>query len=177
MEIKATEVSIFPTSKLVPYHKNANIHTDEQIDELINLINVHGHRDPLIVDRKQNENGQHEVMAGCGRLQAAIKAGWENLPVIFQDFKSETEKYTFMVSHNAINSSNWGGGLDFSKINADISELGPFDISELGIKDFLVDPIEKIDLDFSDKNKEIDTENFGNDLQHQCPKCGFEFNE
>jgi hypothetical protein len=31
--------------------------------------------------------------------------------------------------------------------------------------------------DLSDKNKEIDLDNFGNDLQHTCPSCGFQFNE
>jgi len=81
-----------------------------------------------------------------------------------------------MVSHNAVSSHGWGGGLNLSKINLDIEDLGPdFDIGLLAIKNFVIEPMEK--LDYSDKNSEIDTENFGNDLQHTCPKCGLEFNE
>lgn len=146
MEIKAKEIVLFPTENLQPYHLNANDHTDEQINKIVELIEFYGHRDPLIVDFNKNSNGKHEVIAGCGRLAAANKVGWDKLPVVFQSFKSEEEKYGFMVSHNAINSSNWGGGLNLSKINSDIAEFGPeLEIEMLAIKDFVIEPAE-IDL-------------------------------
>lgn len=176
MEIRAKEITLFPTIKLSKYPKNVNTHTEEQINKIISLIDFYGHRDPLIVDSDIQQDGTHWVMAGNGRLEAANKAGWENLPIIFQKFKSEEEKYGFMVSHNAINANNWGGGLNLSQINVDIVDLGPdLDIEMLAIKDFKLDVCEL--NDYSDKNKEIDVDNFGNDLQHTCPKCGFEFNE
>ena len=150
-----------------------NKHTPEQIDRLVKLIEYQGFRDPIIVQK-----GTNIIAAGHGRIEAARKMGIREVPVIFQEFENEAQFYAFVVSHNAINSNNWGGGLDLGQINQDFLDLGPeLDVEMLGIKDFEIEPIEKIDLDFSDKNKEIDTENFGNDLQHQCPKCGFEFNE
>lgn len=146
MEIKAKEITLFPTNKLSEYPKNVNVHTKEQIDKIIQLIDFYGHRDPLIVDSDIQPDGTHWVMAGNGRLAAANKAGWENLPIIFQKFNSEEEKYGFMVSHNAVSSSGWGGGLDLAKINTDIIDLGPdFDIDFLGIKDFVIEPIEKFE--------------------------------
>lgn len=146
MDIKAKEITLFPTSKLSEYPRNANKHTDEQINKIIQLIEFYGHRDPLIVDADTQPDGTHWVLAGNGRLQAAKKAGWDNLPCVFQVFKSDEEKYGFMVSHNAVSASSWGGGLDLSQINTDIIDLGPdFDIDLLGIKDFVIEPSE-IDL-------------------------------
>lgn len=145
MEIKAKEITLFPTIKLSEYPKNANQHTQEQIDKIIQLIDFYGHRDPLIVDADIQPDGTHWVMAGNGRLQASRKAGWDNLPIIFQKFNSEEEKYGFMVSHNAVSSSGWGGGLDLSKINTDLIDLGPdFDVDLLGIKDFVIEPMDGV---------------------------------
>lgn len=151
MEIKAKEITLFPITKLSHYPKNANIHSEAQIDKIIQLIDFYGHRDPLIVDADQQPDGTHWVMAGNGRLLAAHKANWENLPIIFQKFNSEEEKYGFMVSHNAVSSSGWGGGLDLSKINSDIVEFGPdLNIDMLGLKDFALEPLEKFELDEDD---------------------------
>ena len=148
MEIKAKEITLFPITKLSHYPKNANIHSEAQIDKIIQLIDFYGHRDPLIVDADQQPDGTHWVMAGNGRLLAAHKANWENLPIIFQKFNSEEEKYGFMVSHNAVSSSGWGGGLDLSKINSDIVEFGPdLNIDMLGLKDFKIDPSENFNID------------------------------
>lgn len=146
MEIKATEIILFPITKLSEYPLNANEHTSEQIDKIIELGEHYGFRDPLIVDKDLQPDGTHWVLAGNGRLQAARKAGWENLPIILQPFKSDAEKYGFMVSHNAVSSTGWGGGLDLAKINTDISQFGPeLDVEMLAIKDFVIDPSE-IDL-------------------------------
>ena len=170
MEIKAREITLFPTSKLSEYPRNANKHTDEQIDKIIELIEFYGHRDPLIVDADVRPDGTHWVLAGNGRLMASKKAGWDNLPCVFQKFKSEEEKYGFMVSHNAVSSSGWGGGLDLSKINEDIVDFGPeLDIDMLGIKEFTIEPVEKFEMEDElrdDMNKKFILEiTFPNDME------------
>ena len=143
MQVKAKEITLLPISKLSTYPKNANEHTEEQIDRLIQLVEFYGNRDPIIVDHDVQPDGTHWVIAGNGRLLAARKAGWETLPAIIQKFKSDDEKYGFMVSHNAINASQWGGGLDLSLINLELQNLGPdFDLENLGIKDFKLDLVE-----------------------------------
>ena len=170
MEIKAKEITLFPTVKLSEYPKNANIHSEEQIDKIISLVEFYGHRDPLIVDADIQADGTHWVMAGNGRLKSANKAGWENLPVIFQKFKSEEEKYGFMVSHNAVSSSGWGGGLSLEKINYDIKDFGPeLDIDMLAIKEFTIEPLEKFEMEDElkeDMNKKYLLEiTFPNDME------------
>lgn len=141
MEIKSKQIEIVSVDSLVPYDKNMNKHTKEQIERLIKLIEYQGFRDPLIVQK-----GTNVVVAGNGRLEAAKVMGLKEVPVTFQEFENEAQLYSFVVSHNAINSNNWGGGLDLSMINKEMLDLGPdLDIEMLGIKDFVIEPIEKFE--------------------------------
>jgi hypothetical protein len=157
--------------KIIPNPKNPNNHPADQIERLAKVIEYQGQRHPLIISKRSGF-----LVVGHGRLEAIKKLGWEKIAVSYQDFENEAQEYSFVVSDNAI--ASWSE-LDLSAINNEMLDLGPdFDIDLLGIKDFSIDPIDKYAMDdYSEKNKEIDTDNFGNDLQHQCPKCGFEFNE
>lgn len=139
--IKSKEITLVKIDDLVPYSKNMNKHTPEQIDRLVKLIEYQGFRDPIIAQK-----GTNVVAAGHGRLEAARKMGMKEVPVTYQEFENEAQFYAFVVSHNAINSNNWGGGLDLGQINQDFLDLGPeLDIDMLGIKDFVIEPIEKLD--------------------------------
>jgi hypothetical protein len=145
MEIKSKEITLVPLSKLSEYPLNANEHTEEQINKLCELIEFYGFRDPLIVDRQLREDGTHWVMAGNGRFQAAKKMGIDNIPVVFQDFKSDDERYGFMVSHNSINASNWGGGLELKKINLQLEQFPELNTEMLAIKEFTISPLVELD--------------------------------
>lgn len=141
MDIKSEKIELVGVDTLIPYSKNMNKHTPDQIDRLIKLIEYQGFRDPLIVQK-----GTNIIAAGHGRWEAAKKMGLKEIPVVYQEFDSEAQFYSFVVSHNAINSSNWGGGLDLSQINIDLAVLGPeLDIDILGIKDFTIEPMENLD--------------------------------
>ena len=82
-----------------------------------------------------------------------------------------------MVSDNEVARH---ASLDTESMLTDLDELEfkveELDFEELGLIDFKMPEILEPE-DLSDKNKEIDTDNFGNDLEHTCPKCGFSFNE
>lgn len=170
-KIESKDIQLVDESKLVLNPKNMNSHSKEQIERLQKLIEFQGFRNPIIVS---NRTGF--VVAGHGRIEAARNMGMSLVPVMYQDFDNEAQEYAYMVSDNAI--ASWSE-LDLSKVNIEMLDFGPeFDVDTLGIKDFSIEPVEKYEMDdYSDKNKEIDTDNFGNDLEHQCPKCGFEFNE
>ena len=140
MEIKSKEIELVPINNLVPYEKNMHIHSDEQIDRLCELIRYQGFRSPLIVQK-----GTNRVACGHGRLMACKKLGLEKVPVIYQEFESEEQFYAYVVSDNAIGKDTWAQ-LDLSQINTDIIDFGPeLDIDMLGLKDFVVEPIEKLD--------------------------------
>jgi len=167
MEIKSNEISIVNIEELIPYSRNSNKHPEAQIERLCKIIEYQGFRNPLIVQK-----GTNIIAAGHGRFEAAKKLGYKKLPVIYQEFENEAQFFAYTVADNAI--AEWAE-LDKNLILEEI-ELLDLDIDLLGIKNFEIPEILEPE-DLSDKNKEIDTDNFGNDLEHTCPKCGFEFNE
>jgi len=138
MEIKTKEIKIVDIDLLTENPKNNNTHPDDQIERLAKLITHTGFRNPLVVS---NRSGF--VLCGHGRIAAAKKAGMKELPVIYQDFKDEAEEYAYMTADNAIH--NWSS-IDLAKVNSEMLDLGPdFDIDMLGIKDFVIEPIEKFE--------------------------------
>lgn len=155
MEIKANEITQVNVSELIPYEKNMNKHTPEQIDRLIKLIEYQGFRDPLIVQK-----GTNVIAAGHGRWEAAKKMGLEKVPVTYQEFENEAQFYAFVVSHNAIAKDSWTS-LDLSQVNMEMLDLGPdFDIDMLGIKDFVIEPIEGLMPELSGETPECQQVSF-----------------
>jgi hypothetical protein len=143
MGIEAREIKIVPISEIKPSPRNRNTHPLAQIERLAKIIEKNGFRTPLIVS---NQSGH--LVAGHGRLEAARMAGMVELPVIFQDFESEEQEFQHGVACNAL--QLWSE-LDLSGINADIAELGPFDLDLLGLRNFTVDVADKEPLTMADK--------------------------
>lgn len=138
MNIYCKYDALVPLKDLKPHPKNRNKHPDEQIDRLAKLYEYHGVRHPIIVSKLSGY-----IVVGHGRKAAALKAGLKEFPVVYQDFADETAEYAFIQSDNAI--ASWSE-LDLSAINSDIIDLGPdFDLDMLGIRDFVLEPIEKLD--------------------------------
>ena len=138
--IQSNEIEIVSINTPIPYEKNMHVHSDEQIDRLIKLIEYQGFRNPLVLQR-----GTNRIACGHGRLIAAKRIGMKTVPVIYQDFESEAQFYSYVVSDNAIGKNEWAS-LDLGKINTEILELGPdFDVENLGIMDFTIEPVEKFD--------------------------------
>lgn len=137
-DIKAKEISIIDIDRIVPNPKNNNKHNPEQLKQLVKIIKVQGFRSPLTIS---NRSGF--LAAGHLRLDAARKLGYTKLPVIFQDFESEAEEYAHLTADNAIAAQS---SLDLSMVNLAMLDFGPdFDLDLLGIKDFVIEPIEKFE--------------------------------
>lgn len=138
MKVKAESITMVDPKQLILNPKNNNKHPKEQIDRLVKLIEFQGFRNPVIVS---NRTGF--VVAGHGRIEAAKKLRLKEVPVIYQDFTDEAQEYAYLTSDNAI--ASWAE-LDLSMVNQEMLDLGPdFDIDMLGIKDFVVEPIEKFE--------------------------------
>ncbi len=158
MDIKSKEIQIVKTSDIKMRKNNRNKHGQDQIERLAELFKYHGFRNPIIVS---NQSG--EIVAGNGRYLAALRAGLKEIPVIYQDFDSMEQEYSYHVSDNGI--SAWAD-LDLSGINADLEFLGPdFDIDMLGIHNFTLDLAEKsFDPSLDDEPEEK--------TEKTCPHCG-----
>jgi DNA modification methylase len=138
VEIKATSIVMVPINKIIPNDKNNNKHSKEQKERAKKIFSETGFRKPLTIS---NRSGK--LIAGHLRLEVAKELGAKELPCLFQDFKDEAEEYAHMTADNAL--ASWSE-LDLSMVNSSILDLGPdFDIDMLGIKDFVIEPIEKFE--------------------------------
>jgi hypothetical protein len=118
--------------KIIPNPKNPNKHPEEQIERLSKIIEYQGQRHPLIISKRSGF-----LVVGHGRLEAIKKLGWEQIAVSYQDFDSEAQEYSFVVSDNAI--ASWSE-LDLGEVSSEMLDLGPdFDIDLFGIENFVID--------------------------------------
>lgn len=102
------------------------------------MIQYAGIRSPIVVS-----NLSQCIVKGHGTVEALKELGQPKAPVVYQDFESEEQEYAYIQGDNAI--AAWAY-LDLSGINKDIIDLGPdFDIDLLGIKDFVLEPADKLD--------------------------------
>jgi hypothetical protein len=159
MIVHCTDVKMVPISNLKPHPKNRNSHPKEQIERLAQILKYQGWRYPVKVS---NRSGF--ITSGHGRVEAARLLGWAQVPVSFQDYQTEEQEYADTIADNAV--ASWSE-LDLSGVNADIGDLGPFDIDLLGIKDFTVDP----SYQFDEPDPKNDPSLKESELQ-KCPNCG-----
>lgn len=156
MKLQAEDIELININKLKPYSRNRKKHSKAQIDRLKKLMAYQGNRVPMIVDRATNE-----VISGNGRLQALKELGEKEVPVIFQEFEDEDQRYAFSISDNAVGLM---GELDLAAISFDMGDMDPsFDIDHLGIAGFTLDVAEKTE----GKPAEVKTVT--------CPACGAQF--
>jgi hypothetical protein len=168
MKINCEYKELVDVHKLVPHVRNANRHPQKQIDILAKLIDFQGWRLPIIVSKRSGF-----VVAGHGRLEAAKKLGHEKVPVSYQEFESEAQEFAFLISDNK--SSALAEHDDAFMIEG-IKDLGldvDFDLDLLALPDF---SFESISPEIKNTGAELDVDSFDN-FQHQCPKCGFEWND
>lgn len=161
------QIENIKTSDLVPYARNARQHSDSQIASIIASIREFGFTQPILIDRLNT------VIAGHGRLAAAQKMEMETVPVIRLEHLTDTQRraYTLIDNQLALNST-W----DTEMLKIEIEELDnlQFDVDLLSfpdIDDILKETITKT----GEGSKELNESDFS-EFDHQCPKCGFEFN-
>src|ERR1700757_1036486 len=87
--VKLTDLKLHP--------KNTNIHTQEQIVRLSQILKYQGWRYPIKVS---NQSGY--VTSGEGRYLASRLNEWVDAPVSFQDYEDETQELADLTSDNAI---------------------------------------------------------------------------
>ena len=95
--------------------------------------------------------------------------GWSRVAVNYQQFRDDAQRYAHMTADNAI--GTWSD-LDLKDINQVFTDFGPeFNVDMLGIEDFIVEPIDKLDSinDILQESKPKDSKEI------ECPNCGERF--
>lgn len=94
MSKTTTEMQLISVDKLVPYVNNARTHSAEQILKLRSSLREFGFVNPIIIDREFN------VIAGHGRLMAAKEEGLTEVPCVFADYLTDTQKKAYILADN-----------------------------------------------------------------------------
>lgn len=115
-----------PTDELVPYARNAKVHTNEQIDQIVKSIEEFGFNDPIAV--WHNEDGAMEIIEGHGRVMAAKKLGLDVLPVVTLDHLTNEQRRAYTHVHNQLTMNT---GWDLETLSFDLDELD-FDFEDFG---------------------------------------------
>jgi hypothetical protein len=130
-EWPAKSVSMQKTESLSPYDRNSRVHSERQIDQIVNSIREFGFTIPVLVDEKSM------LIAGHGRVMAAQKMGLEEIPVMVATKWTDQQKRAYVIADNKLTeNSTWDEELlkseikqlEFEEYNLDF--LG-FDVDEL----------------------------------------------
>ena len=155
-------VEHWEVSKLKPYEKNPRIITESGLEQLKKSFDEIGMAQPI------NINTDGTVLSGHARLMQLKAEGITSVDVYVPDRElTAKQEEAVVIRMNRSVIGKWDMDLLAEEFEIeDLKEWG-FDESEFS----------RNEEDLSGKNKEIDTTAMGSDMEHVCPRCGFEFNE
>lgn len=123
-----------PTRLLQPSKRNARSHSKKQVSQIEAAIRQFGFRGAILIDEK------NIVIAGHGRLAAAISMDLEMLPCIRVTGLSDTKKRALMLADNKI-ASNAGWDMEMLAFELEDLSEADFDLSAMGFDQVEVDNI------------------------------------
>ena len=121
-------IETWPLAKLQPYAKNAKVHGADQVAKIAASMAEFGWTVPCLVA----EDG--ELIAGHGRVMAAIKLGLTEAPVIVLGHLSEAQRRAYRIADNKLTEL---GGWDEALLSAELQDLltEDYDLSLIGFDD------------------------------------------
>lgn len=162
----ADRIKRLKTNDLIPYARNARLHTNAQVDQLANAIRRFGFTNPIIV------TADGEIIAGHGRVMAARRLGLEEVPgVVIADGEwtdEDRRAYRIWDNQSAL-LSEWSP--EMLRIELSSLKLQDYDLNLTGFDDkALVTYLAGVNAtppeQFPGVGEDIATE-------HSCPKCGY----
>ncbi len=123
-----------PIKDLAPYTNNSRTHSEEQVEQIAASIREFGFTNPILTD------GKDGIIAGHGRLAAAVKAGFSQVPCIELSGLTEAQKRAYVIADNKL-ALNAGWNLDNLRI--EMTALAALDV-DLGLTGFSDDEIAKL---------------------------------
>ena len=126
-------------TELIPYVKNSRTHSDDQVAQIAASIKEFGWTNPILVD------GDNGIIAGHGRLMAARKLGYKDVPTIELADLTETQKKAYIIADNRL-ALNAGWDNEMLKLEFDdLAEMG-FDLELTGFSLDEIDALNPVEL-------------------------------
>ena len=159
------EIKNIKINDLVPYERNAKIHSEYQLDLISRSIKEFGFINPVLIDEDKN------VIAGHGRIEAAKLLGMKEVPTITIEGLTEVERRAYILADNKLSElAEW----DEKLVAAELKELKESNF-ETDITGFLYDDM---DLSFLDADNDMKNPKQPSEKKHcECPRCKCVFNK
>jgi len=162
--VKITQKKV---TELIPYVNNSRTHSDEQIAQIAASIKEFGWTNPILVD------GSNGIIAGHGRLLAARKLGYEEVPTIELADLTETQKKAYIIADNRL---ALNAGWDNEMLALELGEIGELGF-DLDLTGFNAEEIQALHMPYFEPGTEEDQGKL-DELDPKwiaCPHCGKEF--
>lgn len=131
------EYKTVKVANLVPYARNSRTHSAEQVAQIAASIREFGFTNPLLIDE------QGGIIAGHGRLLAAQKLGFDEVPAITLQGLSDAQKKAYVIADNKL-ALNAGWDDEMLRVEfMELQEMG-FDLELTG---FSLDEIAGLQID------------------------------
>ena len=104
-----------PVDSLVPYAQNARTHSEDQVSQIAASIEEFGFTNPVLVD------GAAEIIAGHGRVLAALQLGLDKVPCIVLGHLTKAQKRAYVLADNKL---ALNAGWDDVLLSAGLIEVG-----------------------------------------------------
>ena len=129
--------------KLIPYKYNARTHSEKQINMIADSIREYGFINPVLIDQDYN------IIAGHGRILGAKVLGMTEVPCLFVEDLTETQKRAYIIADNKLSLE---AGWDIEILTKELSELDNLNF-DLELTGFSLDELKELEI----KNIDIDT--------------------
>lgn len=96
-KIRCRYTALQDPKDLHPHPNNPNVHPPKQIEMFIAILGFSGWRRPITVSTRSNF-----VTKGHGALEAALAAGYTEVPVEYQDYDSDEQELSDIVADNTL---------------------------------------------------------------------------
>src|SRR3984893_6459872 len=128
MHPMAQRIELWSIDKLIPYARNPRIHSEAQVRQIAASIAEFGFNNPILVDTKAG------IIAGHGRLLAARKLQFTEVPIVVLDHLTEAQKRAYVIPDNQL---ALNAGWDEALLAAELAALQQedFNLGLIGFED------------------------------------------
>ena len=124
----AKKIEQWPLARLRPYERNARTHSPEQVAQIAASIQEFGFTNPILVGEDDG------IIAGHGRLAAAMDLGLTEVPVIVLGHLTAEQRRAYVLADNKL-ALNAGWDEELLAMELQELQLAEFDLSLLGWSD------------------------------------------
>ena len=148
---KEMQYYLADVSELIPYVRNARTHSEAQVSQIAASIREFGFLSPILVAE------DNTILAGHGRLAAALKLGLKKVPCVKENHLTETQKRAYIIADNKL---SLNAGWDNELLAVELSEIegADFNLDLLGFDEAELSSIFDADKDVNEDDFDVEKE-------------------